>query len=724
MRTCLVDNYDSYTFNLYQLVARVYGVPPVVVTNDDPRLDDEFLAGFDALMISPGPGMPQHGADVGRVLELLEDSSIPVLGVCLGHQELGLLAGADVGPAPTPRHGRISPVSHTGLGLFAGLPQDFPVVRYHSHCLRRPLPERLVVDAVSEDGVVMAFHDVHRPWWGVQFHPESVASGCGTQLLENFRDLVDSASGPGALQAPTSSSLGRGSATDSAPDSAPDSVEPAEAPWALVTSQVPGSGDPGSLPDPAVLFEAVCGQDPWAFWLDSSSVVEGYSRFSYLGVPGGRHGEVLRYRIPGRRRPTAESPAAVEVLDPLRGTTTWEAGSIFDVLPARLRARRLPGGAAGQAALPFEMVGGYVGHLGYELREECGSPTTHRSQTHDAVFVAATRYLVIDHDTGTLWTVSTSPSQEEDLEEAQQWAAETAVRVGRLLRDPAAAPQTRPMPALPSSVEPTEHLRRPREGYIDDVEACLLQLHAGESYEICLTDEFVHPFSGDPFAAYLAQRRQNPAPYAAFLRLGETQLLCSSPERFLKVDAEGTVESKPIKGTAPRSADPRVDDDAAAELRTSTKTWAENLMIVDLLRNDLGRVCEVGSVEVPEFMAVESYATVHQLVSTIRGRLRPDVDAVDAVRACFPGGSMTGAPKLRTMRIIDELEGRARGPYSGAIGYFSADGACDLNIVIRTAVVHGGEIRVGAGGAVVLESEPAAEFEEMVTKLRAGLPRG
>lgn len=717
MRICLVDNYDSYTFNLHQLVARVYGVEPVVVTNDDPRLGQDLLAGFDALLISPGPGMPQHGDDVGRVLSLLEDSTLPVLGVCLGHQELGLLAGADVGPAPTPRHGRISPLSHTGQGLFAGLPQDFPVVRYHSHCLRRPLPERLIVDATSEDGVVMAFHDAHRPWWGVQFHPESVASGCGDQLLQNFRHLVTQHAG--GLTVPAPGVTGPQEVT-----AEPATTEPART-WSLVTSHVPGTGDGVPLPETARVFEAVCGEEPWAFWLDSSRVVEGYSRFSYVGVPGGAHGEVLRYRV---------SQTEVEVIDPRTGCISCEPGSIFDVLARRLQQRRLPSADTASTtalevasermpSLPFTMVGGYVGHLGYELRAECGSDTRYHSDTHDAVLISATRYVVVDHLTGALWTVSTSPGDADDLEEAQQWAAETAVRLGQLVGTPHIAARTRAAAAVPAAVDPLDHLRRDRAGYLDDVEACLQQLHAGESYEICLTDEFLHPFSGDPFAAYLAQRAQNPAPYAAFLRLGETHLLCSSPERFLTIDAEGTVESKPIKGTAARSADPRVDHAAAEELKTSSKAWAENLMIVDLLRNDLGRVCEIGSVEVPEFMAVESYATVHQLVSTVRGRLRAGLGAVDVVRACFPGGSMTGAPKLRTMRIIEDLEQRARGPYSGAIGYFSADGACDLNIVIRTAVIHDGEIRIGAGGAVVLDSQPAAEFDEMVTKLRAALPR-
>ena len=219
--------------------------------------------------------------------------------------------------------------------------------------------------------------------------------------------------------------------------------------------------------------------------------------------------------------------------------------------------------------------------------------------------------------------------------------------------------------------------------------------------------------SPEPLPLYRTLRHINPAPFSSYLRFGDAAVLSSSPERFLSIGRDGWMEAKPIKGTAPRGTD-RVEDLQLAEtLRTDEKTRAENLMIADLLRNDLGVVCDVGTVHVPHLMAIESYETVHQLVSTIRGQLREGVEPPDGIRACFPGGSMTGAPKKRTMEIIDELEHEPRGVYSGAIGYLGLSGGCDLNIVIRTIVMDGETTTIGAGGAIVMQSDAEDEYQEM-----------
>jgi len=197
------------------------------------------------------------------------------------------------------------------------------------------------------------------------------------------------------------------------------------------------------------------------------------------------------------------------------------------------------------------------------------------------------------------------------------------------------------------------------------------------------------------------------------------QVVSASPERFLQLDRDGLAESRPIKGTRPRGETPAADTRLAAELANSEKDLAENIMIVDLVRNDLGKVCQIGSVEVSELQQVETYATVHQLVSTVQGHLKPEYDAFDLVRACFPGGSMTGAPKIEAMKIIDSLEPVKRGVYSGALGFIDAHGALDLGMVIRTIICRDGVGTFSVGGAIVADSDPDAEYDETMDKARA-----
>lgn len=243
-------------------------------------------------------------------------------------------------------------------------------------------------------------------------------------------------------------------------------------------------------------------------------------------------------------------------------------------------------------------------------------------------------------------------------------------------------------------------------------------IRAGDCYQVNLARRFSALVTGDAWAGYRRLRALNPAPCSAYLNTPDAQVLSASPERFLRVRGD-YVETRPIKGTRPRHADAAIDRRLAEELQASVKDRAENVMIVDLLRNDLGRVCEVGSVTVDALCELESFANVHHLVSTVSGRLAPGMHALDVLRACFPGGSITGAPKIRAMQIIEELERERRGVYCGAIGYVGFDGAMDLNVAIRTLVHRNGEARFWSGGGIVADSNVDQEFQETLDKASA-----
>ncbi len=257
------------------------------------------------------------------------------------------------------------------------------------------------------------------------------------------------------------------------------------------------------------------------------------------------------------------------------------------------------------------------------------------------------------------------------------------------------------------------------DGYVAAVQRVREYIAAGDVFQVNLSRRITVPQAVDPWALYVRMRQRTPAPFAAYLRLPHGAVASASPELFLDLGRDGRVETRPIKGTRPRGASPDADRALAAALLASPKDRAENVMIVDLLRNDLGRVCAYGSVEVPRLWALESHPTVHHLVSTVTGRLAPGRDAIDLLRACLPGGSITGAPKVRAMEIIEELEPVRRSVYCGAVGWLGWDGAMMLNIAIRTALVTPDAVHVYAGGGVVADSDPAAEYEETSDKARA-----
>jgi aminodeoxychorismate synthase component I len=255
-----------------------------------------------------------------------------------------------------------------------------------------------------------------------------------------------------------------------------------------------------------------------------------------------------------------------------------------------------------------------------------------------------------------------------------------------------------------------------KQDYIKKILKAKEYIFAGHIYEVCLTHRFETELSGNPFELYRELRRINPAPFASFLSFPEVKVISSSPERFLRIGNDGWVESRPIKGTRPRGRNQEEDVKLYQELVTSIKDRAENMMIVDLVRNDFGKVCRFNTVTVPELMIIEIYATLFQMVSTIVGRLERGFDSFDLIQACFPGGSMTGAPKIRAMQIIDELEPVKRGIYSGSIGYLDFSGNVDLSIVIRTIILKGKRAYFQVGGAIVADSDPEEEYQETLDK--------
>jgi para-aminobenzoate synthetase len=685
MRTLLVDNHDSYTYNVFHLLASVCGEEPIVVDNDAVSWRALERWDFDAIVLSPGPGTPQRWHDFCVCNDILRHSEIPVLGICLGHQGLGHLLDGKVTSAPEAMHGRLSRIHHERRGLFEGIPQDFPVVRYHSLQITGMGPDGHVT-ARADDGVVMGIEHLRRPLWGVQFHPESIATEHGARLIENFYALArrrKTARWRGAKRA-----RGAGPQRSRVRRAAASGVE-------THVRTLPGE------PSAEALFERLFGDAEHAFWLDSADAPTRLAQRSFLGTSAGAERCVLEYDV---------SEGAIRAH---RATgTTVERGSIFDALDREIAAHAI----APPPGLPPGLLGGFVGYLGYELKADCGSPNVHRSDLPDAVMMLANRLVAVDHVRQRTHLVTLCRG---DGTAAERWLDDAEAAVGEVLASPHASASPAGVEAAPLDSHVAFRCGRGREQYLADIERSQAALAAGESYEVCLTDQISTDASPDPFHLYKTLRRANPAPFAAYLKLGEAAIVSSSPERFLSVDLERRVEARPIKGTTPRAADPARDAALKAELTDDEKTYAEHLMIVDLLRNDLGRVCEVGSVAVPELMIVEDYATVHQLISTVSGTLAEERTAVECARACFPGGSMTGAPKERTMEIIDDLEAEARGVYSGAIGYFGLDGCMDLSIVIRTIVMRPGRTTIGAGGAIVMQSDPEDEFEEILLKARA-----
>ncbi len=359
------------------------------------------------------------------------------------------------------------------------------------------------------------------------------------------------------------------------------------------------------------------------------------------------------------------------------------------------------------AELPF--CGGAIGLFAYDLGRRLERLPENATRDIDVPEMAVgiySRSLVVDHLAERAWFVH------RDLAPADVASTCVALTVTRTLTPAVFATRY----VVTSTVRPDRDFAH----YARSFARIKHYIREGDCYQVNFAQRFAAAASGDPWDAYLRLRNRNPAPYAAFMRLPGAAVLCSSPERFVAVRGEA-VETRPIKGTRARSSDPVRDRELADELAVSTKDRAENLMIVDLLRNDLGKHCAIGSVIAPRLFEIESFARVHHLVSTVEGRLAPGVRALDVLRGCFPGGSITGAPKLRAMEIIEELEPTRRGMYCGALGYVSHDGQMDTNIAIRSLLHYRDRLYCWAGGGIVMDSELEDEYQESLNKAAAML---
>lgn len=430
---------------------------------------------------------------------------------------------------------------------------------------------------------------------------------------------------------------------------------------------------------------------PDTVFLDSSDSHDDHGRYSYVTAD-----PFLVMRAQGRR---------IESTTP-EGRWEAEGDPLFE-LQGMLRIYHF---AAVKGLPPFQ--GGAAGYFGYDLGrqveripvravDDLGLPELHIG-IYDWV-------LAWDHRLRKTWLVATGmPSRS-----AEAAGARIARVRGLLEASPAAT-----TPPLPSGVRLRSNFRH-RE-YLAAVRRAQEYIAAGDIYQVNLSQRLTGAWTGDPWTLYRTLRSCSPVPYGAYLDFDDVKVLSASPESFLRFDGR-MVQTQPMKGTRPRGRTPDDDERLAAELAASAKDRAENVMIVDLLRNDLGKVCRVGSVHVPRLFAIEGYSHVWQMVSTVEASLSPGLDAVDLLRACFPGGSVTGCPKIRAMEIIEELEPVRRGIYCGAIGYLGFGGAMALNIVIRTLVLKDGELYLQVGGAVVADSDPEGEYAETLAKAAAAL---
>ncbi len=440
--------------------------------------------------------------------------------------------------------------------------------------------------------------------------------------------------------------------------------------------------------DPLAVF-AQFKNAPYSLFFDSADLTHPLSRYSFIACTP---------------QETIEA-SGTDILITRGKEQIRRKGNPFNAVKERLS--QFPAPTARDDLPPFQ--GGAAGFFGYDLARTLENlPTQSRANPNlpDMCVGLYDRVIGYDHERRQAWIMALAESEDVARRNCQPFISK--LKVPRLL------------PAPLPNYEPDWRASFTREAYEKAVAHVIEYIHAGDIFQANLSQKFEAdlPPDFDSFSHYCQLREINPAPFSAYMDFGALKLSSSSPERFLYV-REGAVETRPIKGTRRRLPHPQQEAAIRHELLNSEKDRAENAMIVDLLRNDLSRVCDDFSVEVPRLFNLESFAAVHHLVSIVTGRLRPKKEAPDLLQACFPGGSITGAPKIRAMQIIEELEPQRRGPYCGAMGYIGFNRTMDTSIIIRTLVYEGNKVSFCVGGGIVADSNPAAEYQETMDKADA-----
>lgn len=442
-----------------------------------------------------------------------------------------------------------------------------------------------------------------------------------------------------------------------------------------------------------VYFSCIA-HEPWAVWLDSGKPSSQYGRFDIMVARPYKtlitQGDTTLISKPMQKNGIMQNADTITDNANPFSIVSRELNVISNIKPVK--------------SIPF--AGGALGYFSYDLARCIESlPQIANRQTHipEMMLGLYDWALVVDHELQTARLLSHCTQ----VETTAQWQALCAMFVNAAAQYPSKQSDFNP----PFKVTTALTSNFTQAHYADAFNKIQDYIRAGDCYQVNLAQGFKVGVEGDTWQAYQALRAISPAPFMAYMHYPQLQVLCSSPERFIQVKA-GHVETRPIKGTRPRDPNPHQDSINAQQLQSSVKDRAENLMIVDLLRNDIGKNCTIGSVKAPQLFALESFANVHHLVSTVTGQLATGKTSLDVLQGCFPGGSITGAPKLRAMQIIEELEPDKRGIYCGAIGYIGFDGELDTNISIRTAVVTDNTMRFWAGGGIVTDSVMQEEYQE------------